>query len=113
MSNDSDRLSPTERILGSATAAVVAAFVAMFLGSLALSKVNGASSRVKAGVALGAGLLAGIFLGRRYGAAGWGIAAGLGGLGMTALFAEFAGAVNAGEAFGFEKGKDAPRLRSA
>jgi len=97
-----------ESTLSDGIALVATSVLTAMAGSWGLSKLR-VSLPAKTILALGVGVGGGIFVARYHKPIGWGLATGLGGIGLMALVAQFAGAIDAGTAFGFEK---RPRLES-
>lgn len=83
-------------------ALVATAVFSGMAGSWMLSRAKRMSTPAKTWIAIGTGLGGGFLVSRFNRPVGWGIAAGLGGLGLMALIAQFAGVIESGRAFGFE-----------
>lgn len=94
--------SEAETLLGDAALALVTGFLSLFGGAYILSRFE-MSTFAKTWIAIGTGLAGGAAMARYSKPVGLGIAAGLGGLGLTAFIAEAAGAANAGKLFGFDR----------
>jgi hypothetical protein len=93
-------------LLGDAALALVTGFLSLFGGAYVLSKFE-MSTFAKTWIAIGVGLAGGAAMSKYSKPVGLGIAAGLGGLGLTAFIAEAAGAANSGKLFGFGEAKRA------
>lgn len=91
------------KLFNDVLATTATAFFAMFGGAWALSRSERMPVEAKTWTAIGVGLVGGIALSRWNKPVGLGFAAGLGGLGLIALIAQAAGAVDAGKLFGFEQ----------
>jgi hypothetical protein len=85
--------------------AVATAFFSMFGGAWAMSQSD-IKIETKTWLAIVAGVGGGILLWRWNRPAAMGFAAGLGGLGLTAMIAQAAGAADSGKLFGFQQAAD-------
>ncbi|MGH9463091.1 MAG: hypothetical protein ACRD1X_17920 [Vicinamibacteria bacterium] len=90
--------------------ATATAFFAMFGGAWAMSQSD-AKIEAKTWIAIFGGLAGGVLLWRWNRPAAMGLAAGLGGLGLTAMIAQAAGAADAGKLFGFQQAREQRQKR--
>jgi hypothetical protein len=101
-----ENTSETLRGVGDVLIALTSGFLSMFAGSWALSHAEQVPLAAKTAIAIGVGAAGGFLVARWHKPLGYGIAAGLGGLGMTALIAQAAGAADAGKLFGFQEASE-------